>query len=72
MAIDSKAKRFSMMNFGKRFIVLPPPTGTVDAAARATLLGMYSGISKAVSAVTASLQNAISFSKRHGYRKNRT
>jgi len=44
MAIDTAEKRFSIMSFGQPFNKLRPPTGSVDAAERATLLDLYSGI----------------------------
>lgn len=49
MAIDTKAKRFSMMNMGHpgATIILPAPDGTIDAGDRAHLLGLYSGITLA-------------------------
>jgi len=43
MAVDTAAKRFSMLGFGDNaFGYLP--TGTVDAEARASLLDLYEGI----------------------------
>lgn len=47
MAVDTAEKRFSMMSFGQPFNKLRPPTGSVDAAERATLLDLYSGIALA-------------------------
>ena len=45
MAIDSKAKRFSMMGLGSPSSrTLPPPDGSINAADRAHFLGLYSGI----------------------------
>jgi len=45
MAIDTKLKRFSMINLGMptRGIV-PPPDGTVDLEDRQVHMGLYSGI----------------------------
>ena len=51
MAVDTRAKRLSMLNFGGGGL-LPDPSGTVDAAARATLLNLYSGIALFSPAVT--------------------
>lgn len=45
MAVDTRQKRFSMMNFGEGDQVLFEADGTVDADDRAHLLGLYSGIS---------------------------
>lgn len=44
MAIDTRQKRFSMMNFGEGDQVLFEADGSVDADDRAHLLGFYSGI----------------------------
>ena len=41
MAVDSKAKRFSMMNFGEGDLLLPDPDGTIGQIDRAHLLGLY-------------------------------
>jgi hypothetical protein len=43
MAVDTKAKRFSMLAFGSGGI-LPDPDGTIAAADRAHLLWLYSGL----------------------------
>lgn len=43
MAIDTAAKRLSMLNYGNGDL-LPKPSGAVDAGERATLLELYSGI----------------------------
>lgn len=43
MAIDSKHKRMSALNFGGDDL-LPPADGSVDANDRAMLLGLFSGI----------------------------
>lgn len=43
MALDSRAKRLSLMNYISGGL-LPDPSGTVDQAARQTFLGFYSGI----------------------------
>ena len=45
MAIDTREKRFSMINFGTSIpIALFTPDGAVDADDRAHLLNLYSGI----------------------------
>ena len=44
MAIDSKAKRFSMFNFGEDCALLPDPDGSFDQGDRQHFLGLYSGI----------------------------
>lgn len=44
MAVTTRAKRLSMMNFSSEGQLLPDPSGTVDGPARATLLDLYSGI----------------------------
>ena len=61
MAIDTRAKRFSMLNFG-----LPPTLalfeadGTVDADDRAHMLNLYAGIAlDAPVAVVASIYRAL-------------
>ena len=41
MAIDSRNKRFSFVNFGQSTGVLANPDGSVDAADRAMALGLY-------------------------------
>lgn len=46
MAVDTREKRMSMMNFGDTSITLFEADGAVDADDRYHLLGMYSGISK--------------------------
>lgn len=53
MAIDSKPKRFSMLQFSEPDIVavLPDPDGTMAAGDRAHLLGLYSGIALGAPAV---------------------
>ena len=43
MAVDTAAKRFSMMGMGNSTIVLTPPSGTVD---NYTHTHMYNGIAK--------------------------
>lgn len=43
MAVDTLAKRWSMLNFG-RGIILPKPNGTLSSGDRAHLVGLYSGI----------------------------
>lgn len=46
MAVDTAAKRFSMMNFGKgaHLVVMMPPSGTVGQGARQHFLDCYGGI----------------------------
>lgn len=45
MAIDSKSKRFSMLNFGSISTdLLPNPDGTIDQGDRQHLLDLYSGV----------------------------
>ncbi len=46
MAIDTKSKRFSMMNMGSPAVVqpMPDPDGTIDQGDRQHFLGLYSGI----------------------------
>ncbi len=46
MAVDTRSKRFSMMNFGDFEAHLFEADGTVDADDKYSLLGMYNGISK--------------------------
>jgi hypothetical protein len=41
MAVDTAAKRFSMIGFGRPFLKLLVPSGTVD---RRTLIDLYNGI----------------------------
>ena len=54
MAIDSAAKRFSMLGFGDdAFGYLP--TGTVDAEARASLVDLYEGVPPGVVIVGAAV-----------------
>ncbi len=43
MAVDTKAKRMSALNFG-RGILLPSPAGTISQSDRQHLLLVYSGI----------------------------
>lgn len=43
MAIDSRFKRFNMIEFGGIDIVLPEADGAIDADDRAHLLGLYGG-----------------------------
>lgn len=43
MAIDSRHKRFNIMEFGGIDIVLPEADGAIDADDRAQLLGLYGG-----------------------------
>lgn len=52
MAVDTKAKRFSMLNFGSISTdLLPAPDGTIDQADRQHLLDLYGGILAAGAAV---------------------
>lgn len=44
MAVDTKAKRFSMLNFGEGDILLPDSDGSFSQGDRQHLLGLYSGI----------------------------
>jgi hypothetical protein len=43
MAIDTAAKRASMLNFGNDDL-LPVPSGTFDQGDRQTFLSLYSGL----------------------------
>lgn len=43
MALDTRVKRLSMMNYVSRSL-LPDPTGSFDQGDRQTLLDRYSGI----------------------------
>lgn len=43
MAVDTKAKRFSMLSFGRRGHVLPAADGSFGQGDRLNLLGLYSG-----------------------------
>ncbi len=49
MAVDTRQKRFSMMNFGvgQHFMTLPEADGAIDADDRAHFLTLYSGITLA-------------------------
>lgn len=49
MAVDTREKRFSMLNFwdGTHILVTQEPDGNVDETDRATLLDLYSGIALA-------------------------
>ena len=44
MAIDTSAKRFSIMGMANPMIKLVIPAGAVGAAGRATFIDVYSGI----------------------------
>lgn len=47
MAIDTRAKRLSMMNFVTEAVIsdlLPDPDGTIDTGDKQTFLNKYSGI----------------------------
>lgn len=61
MAIDTAAKRFSMMNMGAHHRILIIPDGTISAPDRAHLLGLYSGI-----ALAAPVVSGIVAQRRHG------
>ena len=56
MAIDTAAKRWSMLAWGNGG-GLPIPDGTIDAGDRATMLDEYSGITAALAPTTAELIN---------------
>lgn len=43
MAVDSRTKRLSMLNFSIGAL-LPDPSGTIDVGGRLTLLDLYRGI----------------------------
>lgn len=43
MAVDSRTKRLSMLNFSIG-VLLPDPSGTIDVGNRLTLLDLYRGI----------------------------
>lgn len=45
MAVDTKDRRLSMLNFGEGDALLPDSDGSFDADDMAHLLGLYSGIS---------------------------
>jgi len=62
MAVDSKAKRFSMLAMG-RGAILPAPDGTIAAADRAHLLWLYAGI--AMSAITHRLLYVFASDRQH-------
>lgn len=48
MAVDSAAKRFSMLDFGRPgYPMVLVPDGTVGETDRADLLGLYAGLSLA-------------------------
>ena len=52
MAIDTKEKRLSMLNFGLPWwTTLPEADGAIDADDQLHLLGLYSGIPAAVSEI---------------------
>jgi len=44
MAVDTRTKRYSIMDLGSHSLVLPDPTGTYDAKERLLSLDLYSGI----------------------------
>lgn len=44
MAVDSAAKRLSMLGFGDVHAFGVTPTATIDAAARASFLDLYQGV----------------------------
>lgn len=61
MAVDSKDKRLSMLNFGDGGVLLPDSDGSIDVEDRAFLLGLYVGISLGAIAVgTVSTRYALS------------
>jgi hypothetical protein len=56
MAVDTSAKRFSMLALDSPYrFTTPVPSGTVSAAARLAFLGKYSGISAAATSVVYAL-----------------
>ena len=57
MAIDTAAKRFSIMNFGftPHLLVLMPPDGTIGQGDKQHFLDLYSGITFAGAAPEASI-----------------
>ncbi len=52
MAVDTKAKRFAMLNFSSGAL-LPVSDGSIDAADRAHFLELYGGIALAEPAIIA-------------------
>jgi len=52
MAIDTREKRMSMINFGEIDLTLFESDGAIDADDRAHLLGLYSGIALAAPIVS--------------------
>tara|TARA_R110000803_G_scaffold23906_4_gene58196 strand:+ start:1516 stop:1863 length:348 start_codon:yes stop_codon:yes gene_type:complete len=48
MSVDTKSKRMSALNYGRRGLVLPDNDGTVATADRQQLLGLYSGIATVI------------------------
>jgi len=65
MAIDTRSKRFSMMNFGDPEPHLFEADGTVDADDKYSLLGMYNGISKDVLVVVEVIKTGGMLAARH-------
>ena len=53
MAVDSAAKRFSMLGLGNVSVLLRVPAGSIAAAQQATLLHLYHGIALDVPAIVA-------------------
>lgn len=58
MAVDTKAKRFSMLNFGGESLVLIDPDGTVGVPDRLHFLNLYSGIAADAPSVEVALTTA--------------
>jgi hypothetical protein len=51
MAIDTKDRRLSMLNFGEGDALVPDADGSLDAEDRAFLLGLYIGITLGSAAI---------------------
>ena len=61
MAIDSAAKRLSILDFDTApFVAMPAPDGTIASADMLHLLGLYSGIAAAsLGPGTAAIANSV-------------
>jgi len=56
VAIDTKTKRLSMMNFGSHAATLPEPSGGFDASDRSHLLDLYLAGAVSVTSTIAGLE----------------
>lgn len=65
MAVDSKAKRSSALNFGWGDDTLPESDGSVAQADRQQLLGMYGGILASAAVVVGGLEFTIPVNRQH-------